>query len=158
MIHSPASTALPESASSALSLVAEPSKWVRPDNTPPTSLLIEGWRGLNHSYGLVNQYQILELLKIDGLRLFHHDLPFFNEQWNRLRNDASFPPDAQRQIDALPPAGHAHIDCVYRIASPVPAGADNDKRRTLTFMITELGFARGSLAVEPKSLSVLYAR
>ena len=49
---------------------------------------------VKHSYGLVNQYQILELLKIDGLRLFHHDLPFFNEQWNRLRNDASFPPDA----------------------------------------------------------------
>ncbi len=149
MIQSPASTNLPVSASSAPSYAAEPSKWVHPDNTPPTSLLIEGWRGLNHSYGLVNQYQILELLKIDGLRLFHHDLPFFNEQWNRLRNDASFPPDAQRQIDALPPAGDAHIDCVYQIASPVPAGADNDKRRTLTFMITELGFAHGSLAVEP---------
>jgi glycosyltransferase involved in cell wall biosynthesis len=149
MIHSPASTDLLVSASSALSHAAEPSKWVRPDNTPPTSLLIEGWRGLNHSYGLVNQYQILELLKIGGLQLFHHDLPFFNEQWNRMRNDASFPPDAQRQIDALPPAGDAHIDCVYRIASPVAAGADNDKRRTLTFMITELGFSRGSLAVEP---------
>jgi hypothetical protein len=79
MIHSPASTDLPVSAWSALSHVAEPSKLVRSDNTPPTSLLIEGWRGLNHSYGLVNQYQILELLKIDGLRLFHHDLPFFNE-------------------------------------------------------------------------------
>jgi glycosyltransferase involved in cell wall biosynthesis len=111
------------------------------------SLLIEGWRGLNHSYGLVNQYQILELLKIDGLRLFHKDLPFFNEQWSRLRNDANFPSDAQRQIDALLPPGDAHIDCVYRIASPVPAGADSDTRRTLTFMITELGFAPGNLAV-----------
>jgi hypothetical protein len=118
MIQSPASTNLPVSASSAPSYAAEPSKWVHPDNTPPTSLLIEGWRGLNHSYGLVNQYQILELLKIDGLRLFHHDLPFFNEQWNRLRNDASFPPDAQRQIDALPPAGDAHITTTSAERSP----------------------------------------
>ena len=123
MIHPPASTDFLVSASSAPNHAAEPNIGVGPDNTPPTSLLIEGWRGLNHSYGLVNQYQILELLKIDGLRLFHHDLPFFNEQWNRLRNDAAFPPDAQQQIDALPPPGDAHIDCVYRIASPVTAGA-----------------------------------
>ena len=114
-----------------------------------TSLLIEGWRGVNHSYGLINQYQILEFLKTGGLRLFHHDLPFFNKLWNRIDNDASFSPSAQQRIDALPPAGDAHIDCVYRISSPIPAGADIDKRRTLTFMVTEFGLVESNLAAEP---------
>ncbi len=114
-----------------------------------TALLIEGWRGVNHSYGLINQYQILEFLKIDGLRLFHHDLPFFNRLWNRIDNDASFSPSAQRRIDALPPAGDADIDCVYRISSPIPAGAANDKRRALTFMVTEFGLVESNLAIEP---------
>ncbi|WP_428488210.1 glycosyltransferase [Rhodopila sp.] len=116
---------------------------------PRTALLIEGWRGLNHSYGLINQYQILELLKIDGLQLFHQDLPFFNKAWSRETNAPNFSSIAQQQIDALAPAGDAHTDCVYRISYPFIAGADNDRRRTLTFMITELGLERNSLAVEP---------
>ena len=55
-----------------------------------TSLLIEGWRGINHSYCLLSQRQILELLKIEGLRIFHHDLPFFNRKWNRTDNEIGF--------------------------------------------------------------------
>jgi glycosyltransferase involved in cell wall biosynthesis len=120
---------------------------------PDTSLLIEGWRGVSHSYALVNQYQILELLKIGGLKLFHHDLPFFNKDWNRTRNDANFPLDDQQKIDALPPAGDTRIDCMYRIAFPVPAGAINDQRRTVTFMITELGLADSHFAVAPDRYS-----
>ena len=27
------------------------------------NILIEGWRGINHSFSLVNQWQIIELLK-----------------------------------------------------------------------------------------------
>ena len=27
------------------------------------NLLIEGWRGINHSFAMINQYQIRELLK-----------------------------------------------------------------------------------------------
>jgi glycosyltransferase involved in cell wall biosynthesis len=125
----------------------------RPGGIASTALLIEGWRGLNHSYGLVNQYQILELLKIGGLRLFHHDLPFFNRQWNRASNDAGFPIDAQERIDALQPAGDTHIDCIYRIAAPVPAGASNDRCRTLTFMVTEQGLEQSNIAVDPDRYS-----
>ena len=46
-----------------------------------TSLVIEGWRGLNHSYAMVNQYQLLELMNYD-LDLFHVDLPFYKASWN----------------------------------------------------------------------------
>jgi glycosyltransferase involved in cell wall biosynthesis len=114
-----------------------------------TTLLIEGWRGLSHSYGLVNQFQILELLKISRLRLFHHDLPFFNKTWNRSDNDAHFPMAAQQKIDAIPPPADNKIDCVYRISSPIVAGAEDDRRKTLTFMITEMGMTPSNFAVEP---------
>ena len=130
-------------------------EWTPPDpgNTTPTALLIEGWRGLNHSIGLVNQYQILELLKLERVRLFHHDLPVFHNRWNRISNGAGFPPDAQQRIDALQPADDTDIDCVYRIAAPIAAGADHDRRRTLTFMVTELGLTPDSLAVDAERYS-----
>lgn len=127
-----------------------PKDMTRPTGeTTPRSLLVEGWRGVNHSYALINQYQILELLKLDGLRLFHRDLPFAFGHWTRAANGAGFSDDDLRRIDGLDePAGEA-IDCVYRICSPFRPGAPDDRRKTVTFMITELGltpesFARGS--------------
>jgi glycosyltransferase involved in cell wall biosynthesis len=129
--------------------LAEMHERAEAQNSATTSLLIEGWRGVNHSYALVNQYQILELSRMGRLRLFHHDLPFFNANWNRKDNNAGFPTAAQQKIDALPPAGDARIDCVYRIASPFVAGAVDDERRTLTYMITELGLAGADIAAEP---------
>ncbi len=119
-------------------------------NQAQTSLLIEGWRGINHSYSLLNQQQILELLKVEGLRIFHHDLPFFNKAWNRIDNDSGFLPEQQEIIDALPSAEGSYVDCVYRICSPILAGAEDDRRRTLTFMITEMGLTEDVLAVEPE--------
>jgi glycosyltransferase involved in cell wall biosynthesis len=114
-----------------------------------TSMLVEGWRGVSHSFSLTSQYYMLELLKLAELRLFHHDLPFLNKQWNRIDNSADFDPEAQHQIDALPPAGDTRIDCVYRISTPIFAGADDDQRRTLTYMVTEFGLTANILAVEP---------
>ena len=34
------------------------------------NLLIEGWRGINHSYAMINQYQIREPLKNDDLKIY----------------------------------------------------------------------------------------
>ena len=31
------------------------------------NILIEGWRGINHSFSLVNQWQIIELLKTSNI-------------------------------------------------------------------------------------------
>jgi len=39
-------------------------------------LLVEGWRGINHSYAMVNQYQTLEFAK-SNVDLYHNDVPFF---------------------------------------------------------------------------------
>jgi glycosyltransferase involved in cell wall biosynthesis len=109
-----------------------------------TSLLIEGWRGVNHSYALVNQYQILELLKLDGLRLFHRDLPYIFSHWNRATNGAGFSASDRQRIDNLPEPADSPIDCIYRICSPFRPGPAGEKRRTFTFMITELGLSHGN--------------
>ena len=34
------------------------------------NLLIEGWRGINHSYAMINQYQIRELLKNNNFKIY----------------------------------------------------------------------------------------
>ena len=34
------------------------------------NLLIEGWRGINHSYAMINQYQIRELLKNNKFKIY----------------------------------------------------------------------------------------
>jgi len=34
------------------------------------NLLIEGWREINHSFALINQYQIRELLKNDDFKIY----------------------------------------------------------------------------------------
>lgn len=105
-----------------------------------TNLLIEGWRGVNHSFALVNQCQILELLKRDDLHLFHRDLPFAMAHWNAKSLDAGFGEADRARIESLGEPGHQAVDCVYRIGSPFRAGAgDTADVRTLSFMVTELG-------------------
>ena len=107
------------------------------------NLLVEGWRGVNHSFALVNQCQILELLKLPGVRLFHRDLPFAMPHWNAKTLDAGFSALDSQRIAALDePRGQA-IDCVYRITSPFRADAA-DARPTTTFMVTERGLSARS--------------
>lgn len=119
---------------------------IRDSSGRPRSLVIEGWRGINHSIALVNQLQILELLTFDGLDLYHEDLPFAFPNWSRADNGSGLSVANQMLVDALrPPAGRA-VDCVYRIGSPFRVGPADDRRRTVTFMVTELGLTEANFA------------
>lgn len=114
---------------------------------PARTLLVEGWRGINHSYALANQYQLLELMKLPGLRLRHTDLPFAFPHWSRATHHPGLPDADMALIDALPPPADEPVDCVFRICSPFRTGPHDDRRRTVTFMITELGLTPGSFVV-----------
>lgn len=109
--------------------------------------LIEGWRGVNHSFALVNQHQILELLRLDGVRLFHRDLPFAFSHWNKATHDSGFSAEDQARIEALADPAAAPIDCLYRIVSPyvptVPVAGRNGPP-TLSFITTETGLSASS--------------
>lgn len=118
-----------------------------------TTLCIEGWRGVSHSIALVNQYQMLVLLKQPGLQLYHRDLPFFLKHWNARQMPAGFTPAEQALIDAVPaPPEGLQPDCLLRISSPfksvVPA-----QGRTLTFMVTECGLVDDCFDARPQDIA-----
>lgn len=114
------------------------------------TLLVEGWRGVNHSYALINQHQILAMRQLAGLKLFHHDLPFAFPHWNTTRNDAGFSQNDRSMLDTLhdPEPGLDAVDGLYRICSPFRTAGNTSfsGHRTTTFMITELGLSPDSFA------------
>jgi glycosyltransferase involved in cell wall biosynthesis len=104
-----------------------------------TRLLVEGWRGINHSYAMVNQFQLLELLKVPTLEIKHRDVDFNGRDWNRVKNTAGFPQHLQDQIDAIPgPSEDEAFDVVYRIAWPFQP-TQTKCRRAITFLTAEYG-------------------
>ena len=131
------------------------------------TLLIEGWRGVNHSYALVNQNQILALRNIPNVRLFHRDLPFAFEgrnmtneprviKWTRHDNTDAFSEDDRRLLDALvePDPDLDRIDATYRICSPFRAG--NLAKRTINFLAAEVGLGPAQF-VSKEDLKALLA-
>ena len=112
-----------------------------PPSPPPRSpkrLLVEGWRGVSHSFAMVNQHQLLALQRLGGLLLHHRDLPFFMPHWNKLDTGAGFAPAQTAFIEGLPPLPTAAADTVYRICAPLQP-PDRQARRTVTFAVTEFG-------------------
>jgi len=105
--------------------------------------LIEGWRGINHSYAMVNQHQILALLRAGNMELYHRDLPFFMPHWNTQNNGAGFKDEDARRIAALSDLADEDADFCFRICAPVPAPRLS-RAKTLTYIITEFGLEKSS--------------
>ena len=54
-----------------------------------TNLLnIMGWRGINHSYALVNQFQLLALRNYTNVKLRHTDMPYAGQSWSVASNNS----------------------------------------------------------------------
>jgi glycosyltransferase involved in cell wall biosynthesis len=86
-----------------------------------TRLLVQGWRGLSHSYSMLNQYQLLELMRRPQIALFHQDMPFHRPQWSKEHSGAGFDPTTAALLDAIPPPGGRAADIAYRVAYPYRA-------------------------------------
>jgi glycosyltransferase involved in cell wall biosynthesis len=82
------------------------------------TLLVEGWRGINHSYAMVNQQQLLQLTQSADLQVFHHDLPFYNPAWSVGNNANGFSAEQNAQLNAIPALPDGQPDIIYRIAYP----------------------------------------
>ena len=52
-------------------------------------ICVEGWRGINHSFSIVNQNQLLEFLKLP-INLKIRDIPYFNKNWSLQKNSDGF--------------------------------------------------------------------
>ncbi len=83
------------------------------------SILVEGWRGINHSYAMVNQYQLLELSKYP-VDLAHNDLPFAKSSWNLNQNGSGFNQADTLRLAQIPSAviEGGKFDVNYRISYP----------------------------------------
>ena len=81
------------------------------------NILIEGWRGINHSFSLVNQWQIIELIKSSNI--FFKDVPFISEDWNIKKNSDGFDDHIVNLIRKIPSlSSENRIDITYRISCP----------------------------------------
>ena len=108
-----------------------------PEISPPSSLLIQGWTGINHSYAMVNQYQLLELSGIPGLDLYTEEMPLFDQRWSQGKNSAGFSDAEAERLAAIKKYAGEPVSGVYRIHSPnTLAPADV---RVVTFLVTEFG-------------------
>lgn len=67
----------------------------------PSRLLIEGWRGIHHSYALVAQSHCLCLAGRAAFELRFRDLPYPSPAWQRTRG--IFAAGQERLLDAIPP-------------------------------------------------------
>jgi len=83
-------------------------------------ILIEGWRGINHSFALVNQHQLIWLTKLTS-QLYHNDVPYTNGAWGKELNSNGFDPKMNSIITNIPSCrGQSRPpDITYRIASPL---------------------------------------
>jgi glycosyltransferase involved in cell wall biosynthesis len=114
------------------------------------SVVIEGWRGINHSFALVNQFQLLEMLRRQDGGLWHVDAPFHYPHWNRAVNGAGFHAVDEAALSGIPLwSGGGVAEWQYRIFSPVDLRPAQFARRLAVFAVTECGldakyFAPGS--------------
>jgi glycosyltransferase involved in cell wall biosynthesis len=107
-------------------------------------LQIEGWRGISHSFAMVNQHQILALMRAGLLEIYHYDLPFFMPHWNVNSNSAGFDAKDTQLINSLSELDDAEPDFYYQICFPFPIPRI-PSAKTLTFMVAELGLDANSL-------------
>lgn len=99
-------------------------------------LIVEGWRFVPHSYSIVNSFQMLELLKRPGIRLFHRDR-FFRKRWKQV--SGMFPPEQEAALREVPAPGEDQAgDVTLRMYGPFDFGGSRS-RRTGVFAATEWG-------------------
>lgn len=81
-------------------------------------ILVEGWRGINHSYAMVNQYQLLTLKKLN-FELFHNDAPFYRPNWNPNQSFSGFNQCLINEIESVSSLKEDITpDITYRISFP----------------------------------------
>jgi glycosyltransferase involved in cell wall biosynthesis len=103
-------------------------------------LRVEGWRKINHSYAVVNQFQLLELLKRPELTLSHLDLPYLHPHWGERQNGIGLSKQDILSLDRLASASvQTACEAIYRISSPLDLHHNIKQARLAVFAVTELG-------------------
>ena len=100
------------------------------------ALQVEGWRGISHSYALVNQFQLLHWRKSNLASVKHIDMPFVMAHWSSGENSAGFHADDMDIIQNI--SEPIQPEAIYRIFAPFGLDTPVDIP-TVTFAVTEFG-------------------
>lgn len=88
-------------------------------------VLIEGWFNIPHSYAIVNDFQVIHLLKNNpDLEIFIKEEPYYREEWNKKRQ-LVFTPEYNEIIQKLKMWNGEKVDLIYRITYPYNIEANN---------------------------------
>jgi glycosyltransferase involved in cell wall biosynthesis len=123
-------------------------------------LHVAGWRHIASSYGVVNQWQLLALLKRGDVRLSAADLPLYSDHWKPSAD--AFSPAQVAAISAIPtltpPANGP--DAEYRISYPFDFSIPQYRstRHLLVFGTSEFGTVRNAAFGGASSLTELNQR
>lgn len=115
----------------------------RASDEPPTyELCVEGWRNLNHSYSLVNQWQLSELLRYP-IQIRHRDVAPYRSHWNPQSNASGIPTDTMQRIQQVQePKSSDSFEAIYRISFPINL-ADGPGKQLYVFGTSEMGNCEG---------------
>jgi len=109
-------------------------------------LQIEGWRGISHSYALVNQFQLLHWRKHHLAQVSHADMPFILAHWANGENSAGFTAEDLELINGV--GASKAPEALYRIYAPLKLEV-HATLPTLTFAVTEFGL--GTQDTDPEN-------
>lgn len=104
---------------------------------------VEGWRFAYHSFALVNQWQMLSLLRRRDITLSFVDMPFLMPRWEAVRG--VFDDEREDMIAGVPaPAVDEPPDVTYRIYTPYDFSIA-EVGKTVVFATSEYQMMRASV-------------
>ena len=111
-------------------------------NSSPLRLLVKGWRGISHSYALVNQFQLLHWRRQGLAEIAHTDMPFIMAHWANGENSAGF---SFADLEIIQTSDEVqNANALYQIYAPLNLEA-HPTLPTLTFAVTEFGLGSKDL-------------
>ena len=98
-------------------------------------LCVEGWRFIPHSYALVNQWQLLSIVKRKDIRLGVRDVPYYREHWRPTKG--LFSSEQEQTLASIPACGTKDIfDAIFKISFPYDFSVPSESR-TVVFGTSE---------------------
>lgn len=106
-------------------------------------LLVEGWRFISQSYAVVNQFQLLELLRRPDLQLYHREMRYLQD-WQAATGLLT--PAEEAQLHAIPePPPDLQAQAVLRMQMPFDFSPSPHASRVAVFGLTEYGKVHSSM-------------
>ena len=100
-------------------------------------LLVIGWKDINHSFSLVNQFQLLELVKKDNLKVYHQQAPYFHESWSATNNKSGLDEASIKILDSIENYNNQDVDIVLNITPILKLYKNKNVKKIFTFIVFE---------------------